>query len=59
MTTARTIARPTPPTARQDVASGRDAKVGDEDADDERGFKTFAEADEKSGEHGDDFCCDD
>jgi hypothetical protein len=51
MPTARATARPTPPTAGEDVAAADAAQVGDEDADDERGFEAFAEADQEGGEH--------
>ncbi len=40
------------PERRQHVATAEARQVGDEDADDERGFEAFTEADEEGGEHG-------
>ena len=40
------------PQPRQHVATAEPREVGDEDADDQRGFEAFAEADEEGGEHG-------
>ncbi len=52
MPSARTIARPDAhPQPRQHIAAPEARQVCDEDADDERGFEAFAQADEEGGEH--------
>ena len=53
MPSASTTASPTP-AHRRGSTSRRPSRgqVGDEDADDERGFEAFAQADEEGGEHG-------